>query len=80
MKLKDYLKKKRVSQVEYAFRMGVNPITVWRWCSGLPPSISHARWIVQDTKGKVTFDDLMGGNFEQKPVNRSQRQNHHPVG
>jgi transcriptional regulator with XRE-family HTH domain len=75
MNLKDYLEKKKISQADYARRLDVSPITVWRWCRGLPPSISHARWIVEDTKGKVMFDDLMGGKDARQP----KAKNRNPV-
>lgn len=61
MKLKDWRKKKRLSQSEVADLLGVTDRAVCAWERGdWPPTPPHARKIIEVTGGEVGYEDLYG--------------------
>jgi hypothetical protein len=58
-----YLKRERISQVEFARRINVAPNTVHRWCVGsLKPGWGAMSRIVEATAGEVTADSFLSGH------------------
>lgn len=58
MKLKDYLRAKKIPYKVFAYKMGVELVTVYRWISGdrIPPL--HTAIAIEDaTDGQVTCRD-----------------------
>lgn len=58
MKLKDYLIKKRISQSEFAEKLGITQQSISRYLQGLPPKRTIAYKIVNLTGGEVRLMDL----------------------
>ena len=58
MKLKTYLKRSKISQVEFARTIGVTQQAVSQYCSGYKPKRTKAFKIVKVTGRKVTLEDL----------------------
>ncbi|WP_028880691.1 helix-turn-helix domain-containing protein [Terasakiella pusilla] len=63
MLLKAYLKKKKITMLEFAARIDVNVSTVSRICRGVVvPSRSTMQRIFDETDGKVQPSDLVQFN------------------
>lgn len=61
MNLKEYLDKISEEDIEeFAKKGGFCRASVYRWINGYKPRRKHAKKIVEQTKGKVTFEDLRG--------------------
>ena len=58
MKLKDYLAKKRISQADFAKKLGIKQQSISRYLQGLPPKRIIAYKIVNLTGGEVRLMDL----------------------
>lgn len=58
MKLDTYLRRERISQVEFAEKLGVTPGAVWQWCNGYRMSAEKVLPIERATDGNVTRHDL----------------------
>lgn len=54
MTLTDYLAEIRMTQPEFAARMGVSQSTVSRWCSGVLPRRKYLKRLRDETNGRVT--------------------------
>lgn len=62
MNLKEFLDFKKITQAELADRCGVDPVTVWRWVRGdFVPSRKNCLFLIDFSRGKLSFNDLMGG-------------------
>jgi len=59
MKLKQWRKRKRLSQVDLAKALGVSRFSVIKWESGDAPRLDVARKIVDLSAGDVAFGDLV---------------------
>ena len=65
LRLKDYLKHERISYKIFAYKMGVQQVTVYRWASGdrIPPL--HTAIEIEDaTNGAVTCRDWINAKSE----------------
>lgn len=60
MTLTDFLTKHPMDRDEFARRVGVDPITVYRWEKGQRFPRDHLDKITKITRGKVTFTDFLG--------------------
>lgn len=62
MTLTDFLAKSKIDRNEFARRVGVDAVTVWRWEKGkrFPPPV-HLQKIMKATGNKVTANDFMEG-------------------
>jgi transcriptional regulator with XRE-family HTH domain len=61
MKLKDYLKKKKLSQREFSKLTGISTPTLSRIMNGTrTPRVENALIIQSVTKGSVKFIDMIG--------------------
>lgn len=59
MKLHQYLKRERISNAEFARKIGVSRISIWRYSKG----VHFPRWefltrIMKETNGEVTYLDF----------------------
>ena len=62
MALRQYLKQQGISYKVFAYKMGVEPTTVYRWLSGhRTPSLHTAIAIEDATNGQVTCRDWIDG-------------------
>jgi transcriptional regulator with XRE-family HTH domain len=61
MKLRTYLKKKKLTQKQFADIIGVSEQSVRNWVSGFRKPSRHLMAILEETKGKVTANDFFGG-------------------
>ena len=60
MKLKDYLKVRKMSQVEFAKLTGISKPAISNYIHGVrTPTLEIANKIFKFTKGAVTFSDLL---------------------
>lgn len=58
--LADYLRRHKLTQVEFADRLGVHKNTVYRWLIGeRRPDWETIRAIVRETDGAVTADSFL---------------------
>lgn len=68
MKIEEYLKKYRITKVEFAKRLGVNKSTVWNYISGRTrPTVSMAKKIDKESDGLITIKELRGDDDYRKP-------------
>lgn len=64
MKLIDYLKREKLTYVEFAKHLDCTPITLFKILKGFHfPRIGLARMIVELTDGEVTLEDI----YKDKP-------------
>ena len=56
--LKQYLEKYRITQQEFADKLGSQRSTVTHIANGRPASFKYAREIEKITNGEVTFEEL----------------------
>lgn len=61
MQLAQYLKRNKVSRAEFASRIGVDPVSVWRWENGRVFPLRYIAAITAATEGKVTANDFIRG-------------------
>ena len=60
MKLRDYLHKKRISQIDFAKIIGISETQLSRWLGGSRiPSRKNALKIEEVTEGKVSANELL---------------------
>lgn len=60
MNLKDYLYIKKITQADFAWTIGINPLTLQRIMKGqVDIKLSIALKIQKETNGNVTCDDLL---------------------
>jgi DNA-binding transcriptional regulator YdaS (Cro superfamily) len=60
MKLTDFLASQKMTRADFAFRIGVHPVTVSKWCSGaMRPGWGVMERIHAVTEGQVTAQDFM---------------------
>jgi transcriptional regulator with XRE-family HTH domain len=76
MKLEEYLKKKKLTQVAFGFLYGISSIHINRLIRGKSnPSINLAKHIEEVTNGAVTMQELFNPNAParfKKPSDKSQ--------
>ena len=60
MKLADYLKAHKITQVSFAERVGTSGPHINRITKGMTPSIILMRRIEKATSGEVKIEDLIG--------------------
>lgn len=59
MHLRKYLFEKKIKHEDFAKKVGINRITLYRIMSGISdPSLSLAIKIVKATKGNVTYEEI----------------------
>lgn len=64
MKLRDYLHKKRIRQIDFAKEVGIGQTQLSKWINGARvPSRKNALKIEELTNGKVSADEML---FPQK--------------
>jgi len=69
MKLDEWLIKEKLTQVAFAERLGVHPVTVSKWASDkMMPRRGQFRKISQVTGNQVTANDFMAVPSEEKAV------------
>lgn len=59
MKLKDWMKNERYSQLKVAELTGINAMRVHRICTGYAPTLQEVSIIYDFTKRKVTWKDFL---------------------
>lgn len=65
MQLREYLKKEKITQEQFAEMIGVTQGIVTRWCRGAIPRIELMTKILVATQGKVTANDFYYGKKEK---------------
>jgi len=61
--LRTYLRRKRITQAEFARRLGVSQPTVWAWINGTKsPTVDNLVRIAQETN--LSVDALLGRRAE----------------
>lgn len=58
MTLKEYLRKNRINPYEFALKINIPRVTMWRWLNGYKPSRDNARRLEEVTKGQVTLNEM----------------------
>ena len=58
MQLTQYLENSATPVAEFARQIGVDQVTVYRWCKGKRFPREHIRLIAEVTKGSVTANDF----------------------
>ncbi len=67
MKLSDWLDEKKEPRATFARRVGVHPITVTKWCSGIwIPRADALDRIHAATDGAVTANDFLAAVLERR--------------
>ena len=61
MTLSQYLKKTKQTPLDFARKLGVDQVTVYRWCNGSRVPREHMQKIAEATGGKVTANDFYSG-------------------
>lgn len=64
MTLSQYLEERKISQQAFAQQIGVDPISVYRWCKGDRFPREHIQKIMELTGGEVTANDFFGVSSE----------------
>ena len=59
MTIRDYLASRKMSQADFAARVGVDRSTISRWASGAHPPVSRWEAIEKATRGAVSVSDLL---------------------
>lgn len=58
MKLSSYLSRNKISAADFAQKIGVEPVTVYRWAMGVRFPLHHLAKIEKATGGAVTANDF----------------------
>ena len=58
MQLTQYLENSAIKKADFARQIGVDQVTVHRWCNGKRFPREHMRLIAEVTKGCVTANDF----------------------
>lgn len=67
MNLSDYLKRERLTQAQFAERVGAHPVTVNRWATGAAvPKRRQMQEIERATAGEVTPNDMLSAAFSRE--------------
>ena len=68
MKIKEYLKKKKISQHTFSAKIKVSRYSLHKYIRGQIPARKQAWTIFNETDGEVTFEDMGFKSIPKNPL------------